>query len=386
MVCPYKGLATFDTDDAEYFFGREQLVAELVARLVGAPLLAVVGPSGSGKSSVVRAGLLPALAGGVLPGSERLDAALIRPGEHPMRELRRAADRLARHRRSVLAVDQFEELFTACQDEQERDEFVAALVRGAADADGGSLVVLAIRADFYGRCAAYPELSRLLGANHVLVGPMSRDELRRAIERPAQRVGLSVEPELVDALLTDVEGQPGALPLLSTALLELWRQRDGRRLRLAAYARSGGVQGAVARLAEDAFVGLDPSQQAVARKRAAAPRRRGRGRRDRAPPGRARRAGRAGSPEVAEVVARLTDRRLLTVVDGAVEVAHEALLREWPRLRDWLDDDVAGSAPAPSDRRRRPRVGCRRSRPRRAVPRRAAGGGARLALPATSSS
>ena len=118
--------------------------------------------------------------------------------------------------------------------------------------------MLAVRADFYGRCAAYPELSRLLGANHVLVGPMSRDELRRAIERPAQRVGLSVEPALVDALLADVEGRPGALPLLSTALLELWRQRERRQLRLAAYARRGGVQGAVARLAEDAYSGSSP--------------------------------------------------------------------------------------------------------------------------------
>jgi WD40 repeat protein len=342
VVCPYKGLATFDTDDAEYFFGRERLVAELVARAVGAPLLVVVGPSGSGKSSVVRAGLLPALAGGVLPGSDGWARALIRPGEHPMSELRRAAGRLDGERRRVLTVDQFEELFTACEDEEERGEFVAALVRAAHDREGGSVVVLAVRADFYGRCAAYPELSRLLGANHVLVGPMSRDELRRAIEQPAQRVGLSVEPELVDALLADVEAQPGALPLLSTALLELWRQRDGRRLRLSAYARSGGVQGAVARLAEDAFVTLDPSQQAVARKvllRLADEQAGGAIVR--------RRIGLAEleaerSAEVADVVARLADRRLLTVSEGAVEVAHEALLREWPRLRAWLDEDVQG--------------------------------------------
>ena len=132
MVCPYKGLATFDAEDAEYFFGRERLVAELVARLVGAPLLAVVGPSGSGKSSVVRAGLLPALAGGVLPGSDRWTQALIRPGEQPLRELRRATRRLAREWRGVLVVDQFEELFTACQDEQERSG-----VRRRARARGG---------------------------------------------------------------------------------------------------------------------------------------------------------------------------------------------------------------------------------------------------------
>ena len=133
-VCPYKGLATYDSDDAEYFFGRERLVAELVARLVGAPLLAVVGPSGSGKSSVVRAGLLPALAGGVLPGSDGWARALIRPGAHPLRELRRALDRGDRRRSMVLVVDQFEELFTACQDERERGEFVAELLRARARA------------------------------------------------------------------------------------------------------------------------------------------------------------------------------------------------------------------------------------------------------------
>ena len=342
VVCPYKGLASFDTEDAEYFFGREQLVAELVARLVGAPLLAVVGPSGSGKSSVVRAGLLPALAGGVLPGSDQWAQGVMRPGERPLRELRRLTRRLAREWHSVLVIDQFEELFTACQDEQERSEFVAALVRAAGDRDRRGVVVLAVRADFYGRCAAYPELSRLLGANHVLVGPLSRDELRRAIERPAQRVGLSVEPDLADALLADVEGQPGALPLLSTALLELWRERDRRRLRLAAYVRSGGVEGAVARLAEDAFVRLGAGHQAAARRlllRLADEDENGAVVRRRIPLAELEAE---GSGELLEVVGRLTDRRLLTVSDGAVEVAHEALLREWPRLRAWLDEDAEG--------------------------------------------
>ena len=338
LVCPYKGLATFDYEDAEYYFGREQLVAELAARLVGAPLLGVVGPSGSGKSSVLRAGLLPALAGGVLPGSDGWARALIRPGEHPRAELRRAARKLAREQRSILVVDQFEELFTACRNEDERAEFAAALVRTATDRERRTVVVLAVRADFYGRCAAYPELSQLLGDNHVLVGPMLRDELRRAIEQPAQRVGLSVEPELVDALLADVEGQPGALPLLSTALLELWRESDRPRLRLATYARSGGVQGAVARLAEAAFVGLEPEHQAIARTlllRLA----------DEDEGGtivRRRIALDDLDDTVAEVAGRLADRRLLTVSDGAIEVAHEALLREWPRLRGWLDEDAQG--------------------------------------------
>jgi WD40 repeat protein/DNA-binding SARP family transcriptional activator len=336
-VCPYKGMATFDAADAEYFFGRERLVAELVARVGGAPLLAVVGPSGSGKSSVLRAGLLPALAGGVLPESDGWTQALIRPGERPLRELGRATRRLAREWHRILAVDQFEELFTACKDETERAEFVAGLVRVARDEH--SVVVVAVRADFYGRCAAYPELARLLGANHVLVGPMSRDELARTIERPAERAGVSVEPELLEALLADVEGQPGALPLLSTALLELWHGRDGRRLRLAAYARSGGVQGAVARLAEDTFAELEPGQQATARRLLL--RLTDEDQSGALVPGRIGLAELEGE-QVAEVVARLTERRLLTVGDGAVEVAHEALLREWPRLRSWLEEDVQG--------------------------------------------
>jgi hypothetical protein len=230
-VCPFKGLATFEFDDAGYFFGRERLVAELVARLVGSSLLCIVGASGSGKSSLLRAGLLPALAGGVLPGSERWPRVLIRPGEHPVRELERtrpAGDRV------VLAVDQFEEAFTACGDEGERAAFFDALLRYP------GTVIVAIRGDYYERCAAYPALSRALAGNHVLVAPMRRDELRRAIERPARRVGLSLEPELVDGLLADVEAEPGGLPLLSTALLELWQHRHGNVLLAATYEQTGG--------------------------------------------------------------------------------------------------------------------------------------------------
>ena len=203
---------------------------------------------------------------------------------------------------------------------------------------------------------------------------MSRDELRRAIERPAQRVGLQVEPELVDALLSDIEGEPGALPLLSTALLELWRQRDGRRLRLAAYTRSGGVQGAVARLAEDAYVGLDPAQQAVARNVLLRLAGEGEGRtivRRRIALSELELERR---PDVAEVVARLTDSRLLTIGEGAVEVAHEALLREWPRLRGWLEEDAQGRRLHRQISDAAQRLGRRRSRPGRPVPRSAAVG------------
>ncbi len=342
VVCPFKGLASFDVDDSEYFFGRERLVAELIARLVGAPLLAVVGPSGSGKSSVVRAGLLPALASGVLPGSAEWEQVLIRPGEHPLAELDRAGAGIGDESRVVLAVDQFEESFTVCRDERERDAFMASLVHAARDTRGRVAVVLAIRADYYERCAAYPDLSNLLAANHVLVTSMRHDELRQVVERPALRVGLRVDPELTDALVEDVEGEPGALPLLSTALLESWQQRDGRRLRHAAYERTGGVRGAVARLAEAAFGQLDAAQQAVARNVLVRLATEG--------PGgtvERRRVSLAEldaerSDDVARVIDLLADRRMLTVSAGTVEVAHEALLREWPRLRGWIEEDREG--------------------------------------------
>jgi WD40 repeat protein len=336
VVCPFKGLASFEAADAPYFFGRERLVAELVARLVGAPLLGVVGPSGSGKSSVVRAGLLPALAGGVLPGSQDWPQVLIRPGEHPVRELRAAIDEVGA-RRFVLGVDQFEETFTVCRDETERTRFISELVR-ASRPEVGAVVVVALRADFYGRCAAYPALSRLLAANHVLVGAMRHAELQRTIVGPAQRVGLHVEPELVDVLVKDIEDEPGALPLLSTALLELWQRRDGRRLRLASYEATGGVLKAVARLAEDGFGRLDTAQQALARTvllRLAEVEPEGGVERRRLPLEELE----AGRPDVANVIGLLADARLLTVSAGTVEFAHEALLREWPRLAAWIEDD-----------------------------------------------
>ena len=339
IECPYKGLASYDRADSALFFGRERLVAEMVARLVGARLLAIVGPSGSGKSSALRAGLLPELTRGVLPGTEDWAQVLLRPGEHPLQSLEAATDAAESDRRLLVAVDQFDEAFTLCADEAERMAFVDALVGSAGGS--GSVVVVALRAEFYGRCAAYSELALLLGANHVLVGPMQRDELRRAIELPAQRAGLRVERELVERLLADAEDQPGALPLLSSALLELWQQRDGRHMRLAAYERTGGVRGAVARLAEAAYDRLDLAQQTVARaillrlsgedEGAGAVRRR--------VPLEELDADRA---EVRAVLDALAGSRLVLVDAGTAEVAHEALLREWPRLRGWLEEDAEG--------------------------------------------
>jgi WD40 repeat protein/DNA-binding SARP family transcriptional activator len=342
-VCPYKGLARFEARDAAFFFGRERLVAELVTHLVGAGLVGVVGPSGSGKSSLVRAGLLPALADGVLPGSESWRQVLVRPGEHPMRELGPALAAEGAPGR-LLVVDQFEEVFTACQDQGERGAFLAALVQAAEVSDRQLTIVVAVRADYYGHCAADPGLAGLLAANHVLVGPMDAMELRRAIELPARRAGLHLEAGLADAMIDDVAEEPGGLPLLSCALLEAWQQRRGRTLTLAAYEQTGGVRGAVARLAERAWRQLGSDEQAVARRillRLAGP---GEGEavvRRRVPVEEFL----TGEDEhAAEVMDALVDHRLLSKGHDTVEVAHEALLREWPRLRDWLEEDVQGRA------------------------------------------
>jgi WD40 repeat protein/DNA-binding SARP family transcriptional activator len=338
-TCPFKGLASFDIDDAGFFFGRERLIADMVARLAGAPFMGIVGPSGSGKSSALRAGLLPALAAGVLPGSARWALALLRPGEHPLRALELALADVGARGPLLIAVDQFEEAFTACRDGNERAAFVDALLGSLRDSRRRTRVLVAVRADYYGRCASYPELWRLLAANQAPVGPMSRDELRRAIELPAQHAGLSVEPELVDELVADVAGEPGALPLLSTTLLELWQQRDGRRMRLSAYRKSGGVHGAVGRLAERAYERLVPEQRAVARR--VLLRLAGEGEGDAV----VRRRVSLAELDVegaAEVLSVLADERLVTLAANEAEVAHEALLREWPRLRGWLDEDAQG--------------------------------------------
>ena len=349
-TCPFLGLATFDAAHAEYFFGRERLIAELVAGLVGSPLICVVGPSGSGKSSAVRAGLLPALADGALPGSERWRQVLMRPGERPLMELRSAlrgepseiVAALAPGERLVLTVDQFEETFTACRSGAERAEFIEALVVAARDRDKRVALVLAMRADFYGRCAAHEELAELVGANQVLVGPMRRDELRRAIELPARRAGLRVEGALIDALVAEVRDEPGGLPLLSTALLELWREREGRVLRLSAYSQTGGVRGAVGRLAEQAYLRLAEPEREAARRllmRLADASGEATFLRRRVPRDE---VDLDGDEPTATALVALTGSRLVTVDEKTVEVAHEALLREWPRLRAWLEEDAEG--------------------------------------------
>jgi DNA-binding SARP family transcriptional activator len=347
-VCPFKGLAFFDRADAEYFCGRELLIADLLARLVESPLVGILGSSGVGKSSLLRAGVLPALSAGSLPGSERWRQVLLRPGAHPNAELSRALaggrlggviGQLAPGERLVIAVDQLEELFTLCGQEAERAAFAGRLAAAAGDAERRALVVVSLRADFYGRLASYPRLAALVSASHVLVGPMDRGELAWAIEQPAGRAGLEAERPLVEALVSDVAGEPGGLPLLSTTLLELWRARDGRVLRYGSYRASGGVRGAVARLAEDAYHQLGEGEQPIARglMLRLASGENGTLARRRVPLGELERI-----PGAGPVLAKLTDARLLTVSDGEVELSHEALLREWPRYHTWLEEDRIG--------------------------------------------
>ncbi|MEO8476883.1 MAG: adenylate/guanylate cyclase domain-containing protein [Actinomycetota bacterium] len=362
--CPFKGLATFEVADVDLFFGRERLIAEMVARIVGSSFLGVVGPSGSGKSSTVRAGLAPAVAAGVLPGSEAWIRVVARPGEHPMRSLDRslyaalpegmraslagagdslqaAIDLLPEQTRLFIVIDQFEEVFTTCRDESEREMFISELAGAVRDVSDRIVIVIAVRADFYGRCAAYPELAELLGTNHVLVGPMTAEEYRRAIEGPIRRAGLRIDPVLVDALVAEVVDEPGGLPLLSTALFELWGHRERRRIEMEAYVKTGGVKGAVARLAERAFNDLNETQQVVVRSvmlRLADVDGSGSAVRRRVPLAEFEAE---ENPDIARVLDVLTGQRLITVSEGTVEVAHEALLREWPRLEEWLEEDRA---------------------------------------------
>jgi WD40 repeat protein len=380
-ACPYKGLAAFGAEDVSYFFGREELVAELTARLAGTRFLAVVGPSGSGKSSIVRAGLLPAIWGGALPGSRAWQTLVLTPGAHPLEELairvsllrgveasalldalsaRPEALHLAVQQvladepsevQFLLVVDQFEEIFALCHSEMERRALIEALLYAVKVESGRTVVVLTIRADFYGRCAEYPDLAALM-SDGLLVGPMSVPELQQAIECPARIAGLRLEPGLAETIIGDVADEPGALPLLSHALLETFARRQGQMLTLSGYAASGGVAGAIAQTADAVYDSLDDKDQVLAQSIFLQLTELGeegsQDTRRRVAPAELVRIEEEGS-HVTALLHTLADARLVTMGGtvlsasgkdpggGTVEVAHEALIREWGRLRDWLD-------------------------------------------------
>ncbi|WP_232836687.1 WD40 repeat domain-containing protein [Lentzea terrae] len=351
---PYVGLAAFQAGDARFFFGRERLVADLLRSVNERRFVGVFGASGSGKSSILRAGLVAATTTPVL---------LFAPGPRPLQECavqlagltgtsavglyaELAADptSLGLHVRQLLAtrpgtdllivVDQFEEVFTVAR-EDERAGFVAALVHAAEDVTSRTRVVLGVRADFYGHCGQYPELVRVLRDSQILVGQMTPDELRAAITKPAVHAGAMVESALVTRLVADTAGQPGVLPLLSHALLETWRRRRGATLTVNGYEAAGGIQHAIARTAEDVCLALDADQLCVAKQIFL---------RLTTLDGDTKRRvhRREFDQETSVVLDELARARLLTLGSDDVEIAHEALLRCWPRLRDWLAEDREG--------------------------------------------
>ncbi|TCB93365.1 hypothetical protein E0H26_22740 [Micromonospora zingiberis] len=389
---PYRGLARFEPEHAQWFHGREKLVADLVERAVantGGGLLTVVGPSGSGKSSLLRAGLVASLsdlgwrplilAPGLRPmlslaeqlaaltgDDARKIAARLSAEPHLAPELTPPSD--ADQTRSALAgeriaivVDQFEEVFTAGADEVERQTFVTVLAAAAglpAARDGAAirpgpaaLVVIGMRADFYAAALRYPQLAEALQNAQVVVAPMGEAELRRAIVEPARQAKLTVDDGLVELLLRDlrppgdvppdVAHDAGALPLLSHALLSTWERGGGASLTTADYRDTGGIRGAVARTAEEAYASLTPLQQQLARRLflrlvhvaddVADTRRY-------VPHTQIRQAG-DGVQDVLDV---FVGHRLITAQADRVTITHEALLTAWPRLRSWIDTDRAG--------------------------------------------
>ncbi len=370
---PYKGLRAFDEADAADFAGRERLVDQLAETLDQNRLIAVVGPSGSGKSSVVRAGLLPQLRKGRLNGSDRWYVVTMVPGQRPFEELENGLTRISTNSpmgllellrdgergigRSVrrvlpddgqllLVIDQFEELFTLCEDETARREFLDGLASAVTEERSRLRVILTLRADFYDRPLRYESIGRLVRDATIPILPLAADELERAIVDPALRVGCEFEPGLISEIVADVADQPGALPMLQYALTELYERRVSGLLLKDAYRDLGGVAGALARRAEELHSEAGSDEQTAIRAvfgRLVTP---GEGTEDTR-----RRALRSELTSIsrADTIIDLYGAARLVSFDHdpatrepTVEVAHEALIRQWPRLREWLDEDRDG--------------------------------------------
>jgi len=381
---PYKGLYFFDETDADMFFGREELTASLIDRLTSVleldqRFLAVIGASGSGKSSVVRAGLIPTLRWKKTSSGWLID--IITPTAKPLEALANAFDASASMHTSTqemavnftnnadgfdqalediaemagaahafLVVDQFEELFTLCRSEAEQSSFIENLLRAAFKPQGAAIILVTMRADFYAYCARFDSLRQALAHHQEYIGPMSTEELRKAVEEPVRHGHWEIEQGLVDLLLHDIGAntgsapEPGALPLLSHALLETWQHRRGRTLTLSGYTASGGVRGAIAETAEAVFHDqLELEQRTIARQIFLRLTELGS---DDATADTRRRVNfdeLVSKPEereaVQQVLLTLADARLITTEQDSVEVAHEALIREWPTLRIWLEED-----------------------------------------------
>ncbi|MFD1544273.1 ATP-binding protein, partial [Nonomuraea guangzhouensis] len=380
-VCPYQGLAPFESEKSEFFFGRARATHSLLERLAPrldehGSILLISGASGVGKSSLLRAGLMPALAKGMFPvaGSHRWPRLLLTPTSRPLRALaegwaeefggrvetvhehlrddprRTLSEALLPDGRLLLVVDQFEELFVLVTDEQERQAFVRVL-DVLAEGPRGAGVIIGVRADYWDRCAAYPQFAGAIQDGQVIVEPMAEADLRLAITGPAAAVGLEIEPGLVETILGELTAgdryEAGALPLLSQALRNTWERREDGRLTVRGYEESGRVRDSVRRTADE-VLGRLPAED---RKAALRIFRRmtlitagGRVARRRATLTEIHAAASADSAERRDraeaLLSAFADQRLLTLDEDSVEIAHDALLIAWPTLRQWLEPDL----------------------------------------------
>lgn len=375
-LCPYVGLDAFQETDSHLFFGRSALVKQMLAQCQASRLIAVVGSSGVGKSSAVFAGLLPQLREyGRLPTEPRTLYPLLVPGSTPLTHLARLlqpagvndADWMIEHvvkfqensdhllnlvneqggETAVFIIDQFEELFTLCHDAAERQAFIENIFRLVNSRSQQHSVIFTLRTDYESYLVKYPLFQTLMSQSEVRVGPMSAAELREAIEKPADLVGLKFEEGLVDTLIREIVGEPAALPLLQFTLLQLWEGRERNRVTWEAYHRLGGVLQALARTADGVYNSLLPEDQIAARRillRLVRPSEGLEVTRNRVRRSAIYQSGEAPD-RIDRVLNRLIQARLVHLTKGVnptddqVEVAHEALVRNWPRLVGWLDEE-----------------------------------------------
>ncbi|MEM9266672.1 MAG: pentapeptide repeat-containing protein, partial [Cyanobacteria bacterium P01_F01_bin.13] len=387
-VCPYKGLSYFDDNDYDYqyFYGRQALTDELIDAVRTSNFVAIVGASGSGKSSVLRAGLLHQLKQGRISGSDQWDIRLMLPGESPCQALaevfvdtsadhlertaqlvkaedliQKGADGLRRlvqtaeSQKVMLVIDQFEEVFTLCQDDAERQHFFETVLGALETSENKLCVVLAMRADFVGKCLEqeYSGLAKILPTRTISVLPLTEDEFRDAICKPAEQVNLTIEPALVTEILTDIKGAPGSLPLLQYTLKELWQRRQTDTLMLSTYQELGGINGTLDKRATEIYNTYDADQQRTVQHIFQQLTQLGEGTEDTRrrvfldnliseplhPAERVR--------TVIDTLSSKDNRLLVTseVIDkgenqerrAIVDVAHEALIRHWQLLRQWIE-------------------------------------------------
>ncbi|MFG1687160.1 NACHT and WD repeat domain-containing protein [Nonomuraea sp. NPDC049269] len=388
-VCPYQGLVPFESEKTEFFFGRARATRSLLDRLgprldEHGSILLISGASGVGKSSLLRAGLMPALAKGMLPvaGSRRWPRLLVTPTSRPLQALAEGwaevfggrVETVYEHLRDdprwtlsgalppdgrlLLVVDQFEELFVLVTDEQERQAFVRVL-DALAEGPRGAGVIIGVRADYWDRCAAYPQFAEAIQDGQVIVEPMAESDLRLAITGPAAAVDLEIEPGLVETILGELRAgqddgdsyEAGALPLLSQALRNTWGRREKGRLTVRGYEESGRVRDSVRRTADEVLERLPAEDRKAALRifrRMTLITAGGRVARRRATLTEIHAAASADSAERREraeaLLSAFADQRLLTLYEDTVEIAHDALLIAWPTLRQWLEPDFTAQA------------------------------------------